>query len=173
MDMKQGVWIYQNPNALPRAYVVHHMQVASDEQALAVLNASDFSPYKTVLLSTPLSEAEMASLAPTPVRATERAEITRYDLHRVDVKVNLGSPGMLVLSDNYYPGWHVSVDGVPAPLLRVNTTFRGVYLPSGAHQVTFDFVPVVLYVGLAFALLTLMVAVLVTALALRRPSVLQ
>lgn len=57
-------------------------------------------------------------------------------------------PGVLVLSDTYYPGWKVTVDGRPSRLLRANYALRGVYLPGGNHRVVFRFAPASLRLGL-------------------------
>ena len=48
---------------------------------------------------------------------------------------------MLVLHDLYYPGWEVTVDGEPQPILRTNLLFRGVEVPQGKHRVEFAFRP--------------------------------
>jgi uncharacterized membrane protein YfhO len=64
-------------------------------------------------------------------------------------------PGVLILSDTYYPGWEVTVDGLPSQLLRANYALRGVYLPTGNHQVVFRFAPRFLRLGLLSAGITL------------------
>ena len=46
---------------------------------------------------------------------------------------------MLLLNDQYDPGWSVTVDGRPAELMRCNYLMRGVYLPAGTHTVEFSF----------------------------------
>jgi uncharacterized membrane protein YfhO len=42
---------------------------------------------------------------------------------------------VVVLVDTYDPGWRVTVDGRPAPLLRTNVAFRGVGVPAGKHVI--------------------------------------
>ena len=47
---------------------------------------------------------------------------------------------MLLFNDHFDPGWHVTVDGQPAELLRCNFLMRGVYLPdAGTHTIDFQF----------------------------------
>jgi hypothetical protein len=140
-DVRQGVWIYENPNALPRAYVVHRAEIAGGQDALERLVASDLNPWTTAILEEPLAAAEAAALTDAPLRSSSAARIVRYRPHRVEVGVEMTDPGVLILSDAYYPGWKVTVDGQPAQLLRANYALRGVYLQTGNHQVVFRFAP--------------------------------
>lgn len=171
IDLRQNVWIYQNPNALPRAYIVHHAQVALDGHTLELLQSPQFNMYRTVVLETPLSSDQSASLSPFPVRSQAQATVTRYEAHRVDVAAQTPIPGILVLSDVYYPGWQVLVDGQPAQLLQVNHALRGVYLPAGAHSISFIFRPTVFYIGLGVSgLTTLLTVAVISVRILRKPS---
>ena len=48
---------------------------------------------------------------------------------------------MLVLADGDDPGWHATVNGVPAPIYRTNVLLRGVAVPAGNHTVEFVYQP--------------------------------
>ena len=48
---------------------------------------------------------------------------------------------MLLLNDKHHRAWKVTVDDVPAKLLRANYLMRGVHLPKGKHTVEFRFEP--------------------------------
>ena len=63
-------------------------------------------------------------------------------------------PGLLVLSEIYYPGWKVSIDGQKSDVKKVFDLFRGVDIASGTHRVVFSFQPIRVYLGLALAMLT-------------------
>jgi hypothetical protein len=41
----------------------------------------------------------------------------------------------LVIGENWYPDWHATVDGKPAPVHRADYTLLSVVLPPGAHDV--------------------------------------
>lgn len=57
-------------------------------------------------------------------------------------------PGILVLSDVYYPGWEVSIDGEEAKIFPANIVGRGVYVPAGEHVVTFEYRPWLIWLGM-------------------------
>ena len=69
----------------------------------------------------------------------------------VTIAVEAQRPALLVLTDSYFPGWHASIDGVEAPILPTDVAFRGVLVPPGTHQVTFEYAPVSFSIGLALA----------------------
>jgi hypothetical protein len=64
--------------------------------------------------------------------------------HRPDpeeIRVNIGTakPSVMMISETWYPHWHVYVDGKERELLRVNYAFQGVKLDQGEHQVVFKY----------------------------------
>jgi hypothetical protein len=135
--------IYENPDALPRAYLVNDVRVADPpEGALDVMAQPTFDPHRTAVL---YREPD----GPGPEEAAEpgEARITEYGPNHVVVRTEAGARSLLVLSDNMYPGWEATVDGEPAEILLTNHTFRGVMVDAGSHEVTFRFHPRDLLVG--------------------------
>jgi hypothetical protein len=164
VDVCQGVWIYENPNVLPRAYVVHRWEIASDHRALDRLVSTNFSPWTEVLLPEALSAKTAAAMARAPLRTSSRVRIVDYGPHRVELEANMTDPGLLVLADTHYPGWDVTVDEQPAELLRANYALRGVQLDAGKHQVVFRFVPRSFHLGLLLTGTTLLLTLATLAL---------
>jgi hypothetical protein len=74
------------------------------------------------------------------------ATITEYDLNKVVIQAK-GEGGVLILSDQYYPGWRAKVDGSDVEIVRADTVFRAVCVPPGLHTVTFDYRPRSFYAG--------------------------
>ncbi len=79
-------------------------------------------------------------------RPAEYARLTHYTPRRVEVEALLESPGMVVLADQFYPGWKVEVrtDGATPrskPIVRVHRVMRGVALPPGRHDLVFQYDP--------------------------------
>ena len=110
----------------------------------------DLNLWNTVLLEKPLPDDQMAHLS-TVQRSGSIAHITDYDLHRVDINVDMAAPGLLVLSAQWFPGWTVTVDGSSTALIRTDYALRGVFLPQGEHQVVFRYEPPAVCLGAALA----------------------
>ena len=93
---------------------------------------------------------------------TTRAEIISYEDTKVVVAASTNQQGLLILGDQYYPGWRAYVDGHLVPIIRVNHVLRGVALPPGQHEVLFQFAPRSLRTGIWLSVIGLaLLAVLI------------
>ena len=168
------VKIYRALDTLHRAYLVGQATLVPDEaEALAALADVDSSrPARWCSLSlksqAPVSLTRFVRLSRQPPRAT--STVNRYEAERIALQVDLPAPGVLVVSNSWYPGWRATVDGQPVPMLRANLLFRAVALPAGVHDVIFEFKPTGGRAGLVIALVAGLVlfALVVVALIRRR-----
>jgi len=147
-------WIYRVDGALPRAWVVGRQQVVrGDDAELSTITSPRFAPRRTAVTPAPIPGLAAAS-APTATRGTVR--ITHYAPERVRLRASLDGPGLVVLSDNDYPGWDVTVDGHPAKIHRVDYLFRGVAVGRGAHTIEYAYRPTSYRVGWIVSLTALL-----------------
>ena len=67
----------------------------------------------------------------------------RYDNPtRVQLEARLQEPGLVILADTLDDGWHLTIDGKPAPILQANRLMRGAAVSSGTHTLVYTFEPV-------------------------------
>ncbi len=134
--------VYEKVTALPRAYLVPAVQVATPpDGALAAMRRSGFDPRREAVLYAP---------PPRPLPGgplTGSATVSQYTPDRVVVETSSDRGALLVLADNYYDGWHAEVDGTSAPILQTDHAFRGVEVAAGRHTVVFRFEPADLALG--------------------------
>jgi hypothetical protein len=151
---EEGVEVHELADPLPRAFVVGAaIAAANDEEAVARLASGSFDPEReAVITGTTLS-------LPPDAAPSREVEIVRHRNTEVAVRARLEKPGLLVLSEGYYPGWRVTVDAVPARLLRVNVMMRGVVVPAGDHTITFRFRSPTIRAGVLISVAALIVLV--------------
>ncbi|MBI5238256.1 MAG: YfhO family protein [Deltaproteobacteria bacterium] len=144
------VRIYENTNALSRAYMAFDFEYASSFEEAQTMAASLTEPDKAVLESRVPMEGSGGP-------AAYAAEIKEYSANRVLVSVTAEKDGLLILSDVHYPGWSAAVNGEDAPILRVNGLVRGVPVRKGVSEVLFLYRPASFRAGVAasFAALSL------------------
>lgn len=150
--------VYTYPG-LDRAWVVDEVSVAeNDEAALARILSQDFDPGREAILAEPTDPA-------TPgVGATGGAGPVTWQLFEPDerrLRVTTSGPALLVVSENWFPGWVAEVDGEPAAVRRANLTLQAVAIPSaGDHTVTLRYTAPTVMSALRISL----VAAVITAL---------
>ena len=101
-----------------------------------MLTNTNFDPWQTVLVSTPLPTAPAAAAT---IQNVGSVEFKSYAPKDIVFDAQTDAPAVLLLNDRFDPHWRVLVDGKPAELLRCNFIMRGVYLTPGAHTVEFQF----------------------------------
>ncbi len=152
----KGVAVFENTRAMPRAWLASSFEVLKDNQILEVIrtgslpNGDRWDPRRTALLEAPISFNPE-----TPEDASATASVTHRSPNGVKVQTTSAGPSILVLSENYYPGWQVRVDGKSTEIMRVNYNLRGVVLGEGAHSVEFVYRPWSVLIGLVISALTL------------------
>jgi hypothetical protein len=141
--------LYEVAQTLPRAYIVGRtIHDRDNKNTLSRLASDSFDPWREVMLDSSLTLATNGELK-------QSASISRYENHHVVIDAELDQPGVLVLTDAYYPGWKVRVDGAERKLLRANYFFRGVELTAGSHKVEFTYEPESFRIGLLISLSTI------------------
>jgi hypothetical protein len=146
--------VFVNPSAAPRAFVTYLVRPApAPNDLLRVLSRRDFDP-----LVQSFAEGAPFSFAVGAPRG-HPATFVRDDETEVELEATLERPGLVVLADSFYPGWHATVDGRPAPIWATNHLFRGVPTGAGTHRIRFVYAPTSVRLGAAASVLAL-VAVL-------------
>lgn len=148
--------IYKRPHALPVARLVYAAEVIPDiDRAVLRIDEKDFKPDSTAILQEPPG----CTLGPAPTTAGQ-ATIEEHAPENWTIATDSPAPGLLVLSEVMYPGWHVLVDGKPAQAMNAYTVLKAVCIPSGRHEVEWVFQPTVYLVGGGITVLSLMVMIL-------------
>jgi hypothetical protein len=85
------------------------------------------------------------------VPANESCTIERDEPLLVEIRAKLTAPGLVVLADQFFPGWELTVEtaGVSKsqPILRTNRVLRGAVLPPGEHRLVYRYRPKSFYAG--------------------------
>lgn len=133
----------------PRFWIVGEVVKVTDEEALARLADSAFDPWRVALVAPDAPDVPLGG-----EDVTGEVRLLAYAPERILLEAELNGNGLLIMSENWYPGWKAFVDGKPAPVLRAYTTLRAVPVPAGTHQVEMRFDPWTVRVGLWISLLT-------------------
>lgn len=160
----EGIHIYENTNVMDRAFVLHHADVTGGpDDVIRELQGGinfrevglvDADGYKKMKASGLFSENESnLPVLPPNGPASEKVSIKKYTADEISLEVE-SKGGLLVLSDLYYPGWRVKINGRDESVLKVFGLLRGVPIKSGRSDVVFTYRPVSLYIGIIISAVT-------------------
>ncbi|HUG40813.1 MAG TPA: YfhO family protein [Longimicrobiales bacterium] len=139
---------WENPDPMPRAFVVRHTSPAGDDGPARLLSP-DFDFRRRALVDRPVA------LPPAPADAAPaRVALRREASGRIAIDVAQEAPGLLVVTESWDPGWRATVDGAAAEVVIADVAFLGVIVPAGRHEVRLRYAPASFRWGILVTLLT-------------------
>jgi hypothetical protein len=184
--------ILRNQNAFPRAWIVHGAlfrlpitgltRGTRKETMEELLFAND--PFWSDPDRKPIDLRDLAwieadaegrnALAPylsgSPPLAGDSVKVVAAESgpQRMVLEANLARPGLVVLSDIFYPGWKLTIDDEPSPIIRANRMMRAAAVRSGKHRLVYTYEPRSFQVGGVVSLGAIVVLVAFSAWSFRR-----
>ncbi len=152
--------IYENKNAMPRAYFVPEVQLVTDEnEMLRTLASREFDARRYALVEDPslLGPQGEANAEANASGQHGLVEVDEYGSREVRLRVDAPSDGFVVLTDLYYPGWRAVADGMPAEIHRANYLFRMVRVDKGEHTIRFVYPGGTFYKGLVLSICSVVI----------------
>ena len=197
--LPEDVSFAANPKAFPRVWIVHHVELmppidpidprqvrrrtqqvfwpdgkSRDLRSTAVVEETvQRTSFPPVALVQP-QEAEL----PVANRAEIDAEYCRVVRHqplRVELEARLNRPGLVVLCDQFCPGWRLNVetdgrDAEAVSIFRTNRVMRGAWLPAGKHRLLWTYRPTSFMLGAAVSAVSWLILTIGLLAILRRPK---
>ena len=152
----KSVVILTRKDVLPRAKMFYKWEkVLSETETLEKMIAPKFD-YKNILLV----EYDFTHNSNTDSQGT--AVYEKYTETESNIKVSTNTPGLLFVSDTYYPGWKAELDGKLVPIYKANFAFRAIEVPRGEHKVRMYYQPESFKDGLKISGLSLFLLILLS-----------
>jgi hypothetical protein len=150
LDQLSDLDVYESPTVWPRAFFTD--QVLSYRQPAdfaALLRRGEGGPFAAIQVGEPGAEVLSALAAGEPTRWGQRVPprtvpASAYRLTENSTAFSITAPrdGVAVLTETYWDGYpHASIDGRPAPVVRINHAFIGVPVTAGTHRVEIRYRP--------------------------------
>jgi hypothetical protein len=173
-DPQLDLRAYHVRDALPRAYFSSNWKWINNEEPwlneLSTSQDADFSPAHVTLLSA-ASDANVKDLpsanqsaAPS---ATDKIEFLMDNPEHITLATESEHGRLLVLADQFYPGWQASIDKKVVPIIKANICNRAIFVPAGRHQIDFVYTPESLRSGIALLFVGVFMALIAGLLQVR------
>lgn len=144
----KSVNVFLKRQALPRAFFVSQWEFLEEDKILERLMDKDFPINERIIV-----EDNIAGFDQT-IDGKGDVKYLYYGSQKNELEVDTSAAGFLFVSDMWYPGWKVLVNGEEKDILRANYAFRAVPLEEGKHKVEFIYDPKSFRIGKWLSLLS-------------------
>jgi hypothetical protein len=127
----------ENRNALGRVSFVPNFVVMDSSQIIPALQRGGYDFRTTIALFSPpaIKPAENVPDSTALKLPALESSWQRYSPNDRIVKVTVPADGFLRISEVYYPGWKIFVDGKPTAIYRADYAWMAVNITKGDHVV--------------------------------------
>ncbi len=145
MNMLNTKWIItregqaqKNQAALGNGWFVKNIQQVPNANA-EIEALTDLSPWETAIV-----HSEFADYVSGLGAASGSIQLTEYKPNKLTYTSESSAEGLAVFSEIWYgpnKGWQAYIDGQPVDHIRANYILRALKVPSGKHEIVFEFKP--------------------------------
>ncbi|MCE9599056.1 MAG: YfhO family protein [Spirochaetia bacterium] len=152
---KATLGAYKLEGTLPRIFLHNSFTIAQSPAEAAALMDSKFDPRVTLIVEGKSELIDrLAKMKKDQADVMRPGKFTSYSSERVEIEVESRGQSIMVLTDQFFPGWKAHVDGIETEILPVDLLYRGVVLNPGKHTVLFTYNPILLKICIVLSLLT-------------------
>ncbi len=154
-----------HPNAItlqPKYWVIWkgedvgaaNLDLIKEFEKAQIWQAPDAFPFAFLI---PVERLSAAASVIAPHEVTPATQARRESPNRIMVQTQADNSTVLVISESWFSGWKVMVDGREATLVSISNLLA-VQLSAGTHTVAFQYDPLSFRIGLMVSALTLVLA---------------
>ncbi|MFI5250756.1 MAG: YfhO family protein, partial [Gemmatimonadales bacterium] len=152
------LYLYRLAGDHPAAWLTAAARSLPDTFARLGVIDQHFDLRRLALLEMAAHATAPESIGPAPA---EQVVADRYEPGHLRFHLSAPAPPgtTLVVSENFYPGWHATADQKRIPVWRADYALIGVPLPAGTRTVELTFSSRAVTTGLLVSLLAALVAI--------------
>lgn len=139
LDSTSGsLYFRKRESAYGQARMVYNAKVFSDDSSLkrAIMKAGSDMRHSAYLEKKP--SISLSGQMPDSVKHIVKT-LTYEPNHQV-YSIETSQPGILCLSEIWFPSWKATLDGSSVDIHRVNWSLRGIEIPAGKHTLELHFI---------------------------------
>ncbi len=167
----QPVQVIQNRGYIKRAFLCGKYEVVPESLVVNKLKDSTFDYRNTVLLEKTLPDT-FANRCDS-IGNLGTAEYRRISPNKFVISVNANRKCMLAVSEVYYPGWQVTVDGKKDKVYKAYGTLMALPVIAGHHEIIFTMHSKYLNIGALITLFSLIVVIIIGGVKIRTGKLLK
>lgn len=149
----KSVAILENKKCFPRAFFIREYLVEKDKENIAkILKSGNINLAEKIILE------EDPDIVFNNDKSLLKEDKLNWRINKPgfnEITVEIKSPAFLFLSESFYPGWKVLIDGTESKIFRADYVFKAVYISEGKHKINFIYDPLLFKIGSTISFLSL------------------
>ncbi len=127
--------IFENKTVYPKAYLVGDYFVENENQKIIdKITNYNLDLRKSVIL-------EKDPNINKNKKITGEVKIISNTPNKIVIESNSDNEGLIIISDNFYPGWSAKINGNKKEIFRANYSFRAIPVTSGNNLIEMTYFP--------------------------------
>ncbi len=144
---KIPLYIYENPQALPRIYFTQQVQFIdiNDIENINLLLNPDIDFHQLTFIECPQCEKQQIKENTFP-----EINIEAYQAGLLRLKTKTNQSQWLIFSESNLPTWQATIDGQITEIYTANYLYQAIEVPAGQHLIEFKYQGITGYENLLF-----------------------
>jgi hypothetical protein len=139
LDSTSGsLYFKKRESAYGQARMVFAAKVFSDDSSLKRAIQKAGSDMKHIAFMEKKASISLSGNHPDSVKHSVKIQI--YEPNRHVYSIETSEPGILCMSEIWYPSWKATINGNPIDIHRINWSLRGIEIPAGKHTIEMTFI---------------------------------
>jgi len=133
------IYIYENPEVLPRIYFANNVKFADSKNAFDdLLKVKDFREL-TLIEVNPEAQIQVSNKITTLNFQESKIKVEEFEPQSVRIKAKTSQDQWLIYGDANLPTWEAYIDDQRTPIYTANYLFKSVFVPEGEHEIIFKY----------------------------------
>jgi membrane protein YfhO len=134
--------VYKNPTAFPPVYMTRRL-ARYERLAEMISGFESLKPDEEIPVFFPEGEEIAFESSPVSIPRSEQTTVKYNRLNSDFIQLDVRSKydGFLVITENYSPNWHATVDKQDVKTMRANHSFIAIPISAGEHAILLRYFP--------------------------------
>jgi len=146
--------IYENPDALARAFFTSEVEVIGQKRGVLDRLASTSFDYRNKIILEEEPEPRHMPSGASGKGVSAEVIVEPRDEGKIDIIATVPSAGFIFLNDIFVPGWRALVDGAETKIYRADYLFMAIPVDAGEHSIEVEYRPAGFRAGVWVSLLS-------------------
>lgn len=158
-DDLRNVYLYEKINSSEMIYFVplkYAVYVNNKDEEIKELYETKYEYNKKIVINKQYKNKFDKFLDKNFNKTNNKISYKFNNINNISINTDTEINGFVVISENFYPGWELKIDGIKNEIIKVNGFLKGVFIEKGRHLIELEYKPMIFYIGYIISFIVLL-----------------